>query len=74
MVLYAFCLCVQCSYCCLIISSLITFSGPEVATYEEIKRQIREFLFSQIEEDKGIAACLIIQTCNKNKEKVMSMH
>ncbi|ROT83057.1 UBX domain-containing protein 6 [Penaeus vannamei] len=44
--------------------------GPEVATYEEIKRQIREFLFSQIEEDKGIAACLIIQTCNKNKEKI----
>ncbi|XP_042865758.1 UBX domain-containing protein 6-like [Penaeus japonicus] len=44
--------------------------GPEVATYEEIKRQIREFLFSQIEEDKAIAACLIIQTCNKNKEKV----
>ncbi|XP_045584960.1 UBX domain-containing protein 6 [Procambarus clarkii] len=44
--------------------------GPEVATYDEIKRQIREFLYAQVEDDKGISSCLIIHTCNKNKEKV----
>ncbi|XP_069953861.1 UBX domain-containing protein 6 isoform X3 [Cherax quadricarinatus] len=44
--------------------------GPELATYDEIKRQIREFLYAQVEEDKGISSCLIIHTCNKNKEKV----
>ncbi|XP_068223845.1 UBX domain-containing protein 6-like isoform X2 [Palaemon carinicauda] len=44
--------------------------GPEIATYNEIKQQIKEFLFSQVEEDKGVSSCLIIHTCNKNKEKV----
>ncbi|KAG7176729.1 UBX domain-containing protein 6-like [Homarus americanus] len=44
--------------------------GPEVATYDEIKRQIREFLYAQVEEDKAISSCLIIHTCNKNKEKI----
>lgn len=46
------------------------FVGPEVAPYDDIKRQIREFLYSQIEEDAAISACLIIHTCNKNREKV----
>lgn len=44
--------------------------GPEVASYSEIRQLIRDFLFSQVEEDKGISSCLIIHTCNKNKEKV----
>ncbi|KAK4320026.1 hypothetical protein Pmani_009094 [Petrolisthes manimaculis] len=44
--------------------------GPEVAPYDDIKKHIREFLYSQIEEDAAISACLIIHTCNKNKEKV----
>lgn len=44
--------------------------GPEVATYDEIKKQIKEFLYSQVEEDRGISSCLIIHTCNKNKDKV----
>ncbi|KAK7060085.1 UBX domain-containing protein 6, partial [Halocaridina rubra] len=43
--------------------------GPEIASYNEIKQQIRDFLFSQVEEDKGVSSCLIIHTCNKNKEK-----
>lgn len=44
--------------------------GPEVASYDEIKKQIREFLYSQMEEDRAISSCIIIHTCNKNKEKV----
>lgn len=44
--------------------------GPEVAPYDEIKRQIQDFLYNQMEEDMAISACLIIHTCNKNKEKV----
>ncbi|KAG0722307.1 UBX domain-containing protein 6 [Chionoecetes opilio] len=44
--------------------------GPEIATYDEIKKQIRDFLYSQIEEDRAISSCIIIHTCNKPKEKV----
>ncbi|MPC10104.1 UBX domain-containing protein 6 [Portunus trituberculatus] len=44
--------------------------GPEVASYEEIKKQIRDFLYSQMEEDRAISSCIIIHTCNKNKEKI----
>ncbi|KAB7496824.1 UBX domain-containing protein 6 [Armadillidium nasatum] len=44
--------------------------GSEIGTYEETKSRMRDFLFSQLGEDKGVAACLIIHTCNKNKEKV----
>lgn len=41
-----------------------------MAPYDEIKKQIREFLYSQMEEDRAISSCIIIHTCNKNKEKV----
>ncbi|CAL4169354.1 unnamed protein product, partial [Meganyctiphanes norvegica] len=44
--------------------------GPEVSTYQEIKENIRAFLHAQVAEDAGISACLIIHTCNKDKEKV----
>lgn len=44
--------------------------GPEITTYQEIKEVIREFLYAQVAEDAGISACLIIHTCNKDKEKV----
>lgn len=44
--------------------------GPEVASYQEIKERIREFLYCQVADDAGISACLIIHTCNKDKEKV----
>lgn len=44
--------------------------GPEVASYEEIKKQIRDFLYSQMEEDRAISSCIIIHTCNKNKDKI----
>merc|ERR1711874_509127 len=37
--------------------------GPEVATHQEIKERIREFLYTQVAEDAGISACLIIHTC-----------
>ncbi|XP_076060811.1 UBX domain-containing protein 6-like [Oratosquilla oratoria] len=44
--------------------------GPELGTYEETKMRIQEFLYNQMDEDLGISACLMIHTCNKNKEKV----
>jgi hypothetical protein len=38
-----------------------------------VKERIREALYEQLAEDesKMVAACLIIYTCNKNKEKVL---
>jgi UBX domain-containing protein 6 len=32
--------------------------------------KIKEFLYDQLEEERGLTACLIIHTCNKNREKV----
>ncbi|KAA0202922.1 hypothetical protein HAZT_HAZT010573 [Hyalella azteca] len=48
------------------------FSGDEPDTYEVVKERIREALYEQLAEDesKMVAACLIIYTCNKNKEKI----
>lgn len=44
--------------------------GPEILTKEEWKGKIKEFLYEQLGEEKGLTACLIIHSCNKNKEKV----
>ena len=35
--------------------------GPEVLPKKEMKERIREFLYSQLEEEKGLTACLIIR-------------
>uniref|UniRef100_A0A6A7FXP5 UBX domain-containing protein 6-like n=2 Tax=Hirondellea gigas TaxID=1518452 RepID=A0A6A7FXP5_9CRUS len=44
--------------------------GLDIGKYDTIKTGIRELLYSQLGEDKGVAACLIIHTCNKGIEKV----
>lgn len=44
--------------------------SDEVLTKEEWKLKIREFLFSTLEEEKGMTSCLIIYSCNYNRSKV----
>ncbi|GFU35333.1 UBX domain-containing protein 6 [Nephila pilipes] len=44
--------------------------GPEVLPKKEIKQRIKEFLYEQLEQERGLTACLIIHTVNENKEKV----
>lgn len=46
--------------------------GPEILTKEEWKVKIKEFLYEQLGEERGLTACLIIHSCNKNKEKVQA--
>ncbi|KAJ9579045.1 hypothetical protein L9F63_024848 [Diploptera punctata] len=44
--------------------------GPEILSKDEWNKKIREFLYEQLGEERGLTACLIIHTCNKNREKV----
>lgn len=44
--------------------------NDEVLTKQEWKAKIKEFLYEQLEEERGLTACLIIQSCNDNREKV----
>lgn len=44
--------------------------GPEVLSKEEWHSKIRSFLYEQLPEEKGLTACLIIYSLNKNREKV----
>jgi UBX domain-containing protein 6 len=44
--------------------------GPDVLTKEEWDKKVKEFLYEQLEEERGLTACLIIHTCNKNRDKV----
>ncbi|RZC43041.1 UBX domain-containing protein 6, partial [Asbolus verrucosus] len=44
--------------------------SEEVLSKEEWKVKIKEFLFEQLEEERGLTACLIIQSCNYNRTKV----
>lgn len=44
--------------------------SSEVLTKDEWKIKIKEFLYEQLEEERGLTACLIIQSCNSNREKV----
>ena len=40
----------------------------------DMQKQIRDFLYQQVNtEDKGLTACLIIHTLNKDPEKVYSL-
>lgn len=41
-----------------------------VLTKEEWRIQVREFLYEQLEEERGLTACLIIHSCNYNRTKV----
>ncbi|XP_034236603.1 UBX domain-containing protein 6 [Thrips palmi] len=42
----------------------------EVLSKDEWTPKIREFLFENLEAEKGLTACLIIHSCNKGREKV----
>lgn len=42
----------------------------EILSKDEWKVKIKEFLYEQLEEERGLTACLIIQSCNSNREKV----
>ncbi len=44
--------------------------GPEVLPKKEMKEKIRQFLYAQLAEEKGLTACLIIRTFAKDSEKV----
>ncbi|KFM75972.1 UBX domain-containing protein 6, partial [Stegodyphus mimosarum] len=44
--------------------------GPEILPKKEIENKIKEFLYAQLEQERGLTSCLIIHTLNRNKEKV----
>ncbi len=44
--------------------------GPDVLPKEEMRQRIKDFLYEQLNEEKGLTAALIIQTLNKDQEKV----
>jgi UBX domain-containing protein 6 len=44
--------------------------GSDIVTKEEWDKKIKEFLYEQLEEERGLTASLIIHTCNKNRDKV----
>lgn len=44
--------------------------GPIVSTYNEIEEKIKEYFYEQIYEDRTIVSCLIIKSCNKDKDKI----
>lgn len=46
------------------------FISDEILPKEEWNVKIKEFLYSQLEEERGLTSCLIIHSCNKNREKV----
>lgn len=44
--------------------------GPEILPKSEIQSNIRSFLYDQLEQERGLTACLMIHTLNKNNSKV----
>ncbi|KAG1685691.1 UBX domain-containing protein 6 [Nymphon striatum] len=46
--------------------------GNDVLPRSEIEEKIKEFLYNQLHEERGLTACLIIHTCNKNIVKVQA--
>ncbi|KAG6460569.1 hypothetical protein O3G_MSEX012062 [Manduca sexta] len=44
--------------------------SDEVLPRDEWKKNIKTFLYEQLEEERGLTACLIIQSCNSNREKI----
>ena len=44
--------------------------GDQVLPKEEMRQAIKDFLYSQIEGEPGLTACLIIHTLNTDSEKV----
>jgi len=44
--------------------------GDQVLPKEEMREAIRNFLYSQLDEEPGLTSCLIIHTINKDSEKI----
>lgn len=44
--------------------------SEEVLSKNEWKAKIKEFLMEQLEEERGLTACLMIHSCNYNRTKV----
>lgn len=44
--------------------------GEDVLSKEEWRAKIKQFLFDQLEEERGLTACLMIHSCNYNRQKV----
>jgi len=44
--------------------------GDQVLPKEEMRQAIRNFLYSQLDEEPGLTSCLIIHTVNKDSEKI----
>lgn len=44
--------------------------SEEVLSKEEWKGRIKNFLFEQLEEEQGLTACLMLHSCNYNRQKV----
>ncbi|CAH0598301.1 unnamed protein product [Chrysodeixis includens] len=42
----------------------------DILPRDEWKKNIKTFLYEQLEEERGLTACLMIQSCNSNREKV----
>lgn len=42
----------------------------DILPRDEWKRNIKTFLYEQLEEERGLTACLILQSCNNNREKI----
>ncbi|XP_068624208.1 UBX domain-containing protein 6 [Battus philenor] len=42
----------------------------DILPRDEWKKNIKTFLYEQLEEERGLTACLIIQSCNNNREKI----
>ncbi|GBP89827.1 UBX domain-containing protein 6 [Eumeta japonica] len=42
----------------------------DILPRDEWKKNIKRFLYEQLEFERGLTACLIIQSCNNNREKV----
>lgn len=53
---------------------MIIFRCPiisnDILPRDEWKKNIKTFLYEQLEAERGLTACLIIQSCNSNREKV----
>lgn len=46
--------------------------GPQALPRDELDKELKDFLFEQLQEEKGLSAALIIVTCNKNEAAVRS--
>ncbi|XP_075986324.1 GDI interacting protein 3 isoform X2 [Anticarsia gemmatalis] len=42
----------------------------DILPRDEWKRNIKTFLYEQLEQERGLTACLMIQSCNSNREKI----